>query len=213
MSGFLMGSLKNKNMKAINFNESVKAVVVNADFFVNVCKVHTASLASIEYEGVEKLPKKLGINGVVTSHTTAQCQLYYPYEKAVNNRLKKQGSEANFVAQPLNWGQWFIYDLLIENKGELYLRFYHYKGAQSKTTYFVNGRAATETETALIKAYKAQRSYNSNTQSDAGLDENQVSPRNKNVKDIICLTAGKCQYHRSEKPTYIEVGANVQAAK
>lgn len=200
-------------MKAINFNESVNAVVVNADFFVNICNVHTASLASIEYEGVEKLPKKLGINGVVTSHTTAQCQLLYSYENAVNNRLEKQGSESNFVAQSLPWGRWFVDNLLIEHKGELYLRFYGYKGAQSETTYFVDGRDATETETALIKAYKAQRSHNSNTQSEAGLDDNQVSPRNKNVKDIICLTAGKCQYHRSEKPTYIEVGANVQVER
>lgn len=185
-------------MKAINKNnESVNVVVINSSLLSGADTIQGGAFAHIEYEGVEKLPKKLGIGGIVTKHTEGIVQMKYSYENAVNNRLERQGDERTFEAQGLPFGQWFIPNFLIAHKGEMYLRFYLVKGSNLETSYFVDGKPANENETALIKAYKAQRE--SNTQSAAGLTENQVKPCALSCANLITLDCGTFHYRRTEE--------------
>lgn len=157
-------------------------------------KVHAASFAHVEYIGIEKCPKKLGICGVVTKNVVGRVQLFYNYENAVNNRLEQNGSERNFNAQSLAWGEWLIPNKLIAHNGEIYVRMYTFNGGELQTTYFVNNRPATEDEVELIKAWKESKSRTSKTQENAGLNENQVKPFNVNVKNILKLESGECHY-------------------
>lgn len=186
-------------MKSNNNTQRVSTLVIN-NSIIEANQIAGGSFAKIEYDGIEKLPKKLGIVGEVTKHAEGVVQMKYSYENAVNNRLEKQGDERTFEAQGLPFGQWFIPNLLIAHKGEMYLRFYTFKGGNIETTYKVNGREATAEETALIKAYKAQRSANgSNTQSTSGLNENQVRPCSVKVANIIGIDCGEYHYRRTSK--------------
>lgn len=183
-------------MKSNNNTQRVSTLVINSSILA-ADTIGCGEFAHIEYDGIEKLPKKLGIVGEVTKHAEGCVQMRYSYENAVNNRLEKQGDERTFEAQSLPFGQWFIPNLLIAHKGEMYIRCYTFKGGNIETSYKVNGRAATAEETALIKAYKAQRSANgSNTQSAEGLTENQVRPMSIKVANIIALDCGKYHYRR-----------------
>ena len=186
-------------MKAINTNNyEFATLVINSSLLDAADIIQNGSFARIEYNGIEKLPKKLGIVGVVTKHTEGIVQMKYSYENAVNNRLEKQGDERNFKAQGLPFGRWFIPNMLIAYKGEMFIRFYTFKGGKLETTYFVDGRKATENETALIKAYKAQRAE-SKTQSESGLNENQVKPCALKCDNLIALDCGEYHYRRNDK--------------
>ena len=44
--------------------------------------------------------------GRVKKITITPMQFGYSYENAVNNRLDRQGCEANFEAEALSWGAW-----------------------------------------------------------------------------------------------------------
>jgi hypothetical protein len=199
-------------MKSNNINnKSVATLVINSSILA-AHAIGCGEFAHIEYDGIEKLPKKLGIVGEVTKHAEGCVQMRYSYESAVNNRLQKQGDERTFVAQSLPFGEWFIPNLLIAHKGEMFIRCYTFKGGNIETTYFVNGRAATTEETALIKAYKAQRSANgSNTQSAEGLTENQVRPMSIKVANLIALDCGSYHYRRSAE-SLAEANAAAESA-
>jgi hypothetical protein len=179
-------------------------IVINTSLLAAVESVKPATFAHIEYESTEKLPKYLGL-GIVTKRTSGNVQLRYNYENAVNNRLEKAGLERTFEAQSLPWGQWFIPNLIITHKDETYLRFYSFKGAEMNVTYFVDGHEATPEELAIIKDYKKAHAKESNAQSAAGLEENQVKPCNVNTKNIIAFSCGQYKYERQEHEQLAEV--------
>ncbi len=154
--------------------------------------------AHIEYKAEEKLPKKLGM-GVVTKRVVGEVQLNYDYQTAVNNRLQKQGGERTFNALSLPWGQWEVANKVITHKGERYLRFYTFKGGQMSTTYYVDGRPATDAEVATIKAYKATKSTASARQGAEGLVENQVCPKNVKFDGIEVLECGEWVYNKATR--------------
>ena len=185
-------------MKKQTKNYEFENMVINASLIDGADVIQSGAFAKIVYDGIEKLPKKLGINGVVTKKTEGMVQMLYSYENAVNNRIEKQGGERNFVAQGLPFGQWFVPNFLISHKGEMYLRFYTFKGGKLETTYFVDGKPATENETMLITAYKNQRNASSGTQASAGLTANQVKPCALNTKNLISLDCGSFHYKRND---------------
>jgi hypothetical protein len=151
-------------------------------------------IATITYQTIVKLPKKYGIDGVVTKTAKMQCQLNYDYRNAVNNRLEKQGDEREFVAQSLPWGQWVEGQVnkLIEHKGdELYLRIYIMKNAKSEKAYFVNGVPATQEQISIIKVYESSKYRPIGTQAEVGLVENQVMPKDIKLSNILELKVDK----------------------
>lgn len=170
---------------------------INASLLKFVSDTKGAPFAHLMYEKLEKLPKYLGIEGVVTKVAEGICQLNFEYEKAVNEHLKKHGLEPNFKSKALPWGKWFVNNLIIEHKGEYYLRYYLLKNNKFKETYYINGRLATEEESAKIKEHNSKGYSDSKTQNEKGLVYDQVTPRTVKFSNIISLKCGET-YNRNE---------------
>jgi hypothetical protein len=150
-------------------------------------------IATITYQTIVKIPKKYGIDGVVTKQAKMQCQLNYDYANAVNNRLEKQGDEREFESKSMAWGAWVKgqENKLKEHKGELYLRIYLMKNAKSEKAYFVNGVPATQEQISIIKVYESSKYRPIGTQAEVGLVENQVMPKDIKLSNILELKVDK----------------------
>jgi len=164
------------------------------NLFQLVSEINGCKIAHIEYNGTEKCPKGLGLGGVVTKVVRGDVQVNFSYENAVNNRLQKQGDTPTFVSGSLPYGSWVVPNKIFIHKGEHYLRFYALKGSVMTTEYFVNGKAATQQEVAIIKAWKKSQNKTSDKQAAYGLTENQVCPRNIKFANIISFKCGDINY-------------------
>ena len=122
-------------------------------------------------------------------------QLNYNYERAVNNRLQKEGKEPNFTAQSLPWGEWLLPNKIIVHKGSAYLRMYDFKGGVKSKSYYIDGNLATTEEIKVIKEYEESKNKPSNTQQ--GL-ENEVKPTVVNLDSLISLKCDIIDYNRDE---------------
>lgn len=154
--------------------------------------VKGCKFANITFVSDSGIPQYvLGKGFKVSNITRTDCQLNYSYENAVNNRLAKQGDEKNFTAQSLPYGSWVVgqENKLIEHKGNLYLRYYDVKNADRATMWLVNGRKANAEEFDKIMDYlkKKKEKSDSNTQTNVGLVENQVKPKNVKLCNILKL--------------------------
>ena len=162
-------------------------------------RVKGCQFANILYIADGGIPQKvLGKGSVVTKIVRTNCQLNYSYERAVNNRLEKQGDERDFVAKSLPWGDWVKgqENKLIEYKGKLYLRYYDVANADTKSVWFVNGRIATPEEFMKIVEYLKSTNTQSKTQAEVGLVENQVKPKVIKVENILCLNVNNEEWIR-----------------
>lgn len=163
--------------------------------------VRGCQFANLTYVTDGGIPKKV-INGNVTKMVHTTCQVNFDYEKAVNNRLEKQGDERTFTALSLPWGSWVngFENKLIEHKGNLYLRYYDVANAKTKSLWFVDGRLATEDELFAIMEYLVtKKKPSSNRQADAGLVENQVSPKVVKVENILRFAVNGVEYHKEHQ--------------
>jgi hypothetical protein len=152
--------------------------------------VKGCQFANIMFVADGGIPKKV-INGNVQKLVSTRVQINYSYENAVNNRLAKQGEERTFVAQSLPWGSWVKgqENKLIEHKGNLYLRYYEYKGADYRQMWFVDGVEANPIQFRAIIDYleSKKKKSSSNRQTESGLTENQVKPKLAKVSEILKL--------------------------
>jgi hypothetical protein len=78
---------------------------------------------------------------------------------------------------------------LIEHKGNLYLRYYEYKGADYRQMWFVDGVEANPIQFRAIIDYleSKKKKSSSNRQTESGLTENQVKPKLAKVSEILKL--------------------------
>lgn len=128
--------------------------------------------------------------GRVQKLTITPMQFGYDYETAVNNRLAREGKEANFSADKLPWGSWVegMRNKVIEHKDMLYLRTYCVRNAKPRTFYLLDGHLANVEEYAEFSQW-LKPSSTSAKQSDAGLaEEFQVKPRDYKFKSIVAIT-------------------------
>lgn len=128
--------------------------------------------------------------GRVQKFTITPMQFGYDYERAVNNRLAREGKEANFSAEKLPWGSWRKgwENKVIEYKDMLYLRTYCVRNARPRTYYLLDGHLASAEEYAMFAPY-LKSSSSSAKQEDAGLaEEFQVKPRDYKFKSIVAIT-------------------------
>lgn len=162
-------------------------------FIKDLASEKGCTFCNIIYKSDMKAPKKLGL-GKVEKVVELNGQFNYDYETAVNNRLEKEGKPRSFNAQSLPWGTWLYPNKVIENKGLFYVRFYCVKNHYPDVEYIVNGRPATESEVATIKAWQSTLSKGSATQSASGLTDNQVEPRDVELDNIITFKCGGICY-------------------
>lgn len=128
--------------------------------------------------------------GRVQKLTITPMQFGYDYERAVNNRLAREGKEANFSAEKLPWGEWLKgwENKVLEYKDMLYLRTYCVRDARPRTFYLLDGHLASTEEYAHFAPY-LKASSTSAKQSNAGLvEEFQVKPRDYKFKSIVAIT-------------------------
>lgn len=128
--------------------------------------------------------------GRVQKFTITPMQFGYDYETAVNNRLARDGKEANFTADKLPWGQWLdgMRNKVISHKDMLYLRTYCVRNARPRTFYLLDGYLASVEEYNEFAPYLKQSSL-SDKQSAHGLeDEFQVKPRDYKFSSLVAIT-------------------------
>lgn len=126
--------------------------------------------------------------GRVQKVSATHMQFNFCYENAVNNRLIKSGSEGDFVAESLPWGEWVLPNKVITHKDTLYLRTYNVKGAKPRSFFFLDGRLATPEQYAEFSQYFKPCKPTSNRQTEAGLTENQVKVKNFKFSSILRLS-------------------------
>jgi len=164
--------------------------------------VKGCKFADITYFADGGIPQKVLGKGVIVSKIVrTNCQLNYSYEKAVNNRLEKQGDERVFVAQSLPWGEWLVPNKIITHNGTLYLRYYDVANAETKSLWFVNGRPATAEEFAKILEYLREKKAKSEnkTQTAVGLVENQVKPKVVKFENIMRLVVNGKEWQKENE--------------
>jgi len=116
----------------------------------------------------------------------ANRQINYNYENAVNNRLEKQGLNANFVSDKLPWGKWLYPNKIIVHNGEFYLRTYSVRNSNKDTKYLLDDKIATKEQIDEFKPYLKDNENDSDKQKKCGLEvEFQVKPKVFNIKNII----------------------------
>lgn len=128
--------------------------------------------------------------GRVQKFTITPMQFNYDYEKAVNNRLSKEGKEANFTADKLPWGSWVegMRNKVITHKDMMYLRTYCVRNAKPRTYYLLDGHLASVEEYKEFSPY-LKPSSTSSKQSEAGLDEEfQVKPRDYKYSSLVAVS-------------------------
>ena len=182
--------MANISVNLVNLSEKEQ------DLINSISSLEGCKFAHVVTETSVKIPKKYGIVGEVTKVTDKMVQLNYNYERAVNNRLQKEGKEPNFTAQSLPWGEWLLPNKIIVHKGSAYLRMYDFKGGVKSKSYYIDGNLATTEEIKVIKAYEESKNKPSNTQQ--GL-ENEVKPTVVNINSLISLKCDIIDYNRDEK--------------
>lgn len=128
--------------------------------------------------------------GRVKKFTITPMQFGYDYETAVNNRLRKEGKEADFSADKLPWGSWVdgMRNKVITHKDMLYMRTYCVRNARPRTYYLLDGYLASTEEYKEFAPF-LKPSSTSAKQSEAGLaEEFQVKPRDYKFSSLVAVT-------------------------
>jgi len=170
------------------------------NFIENVKSVKAGTIANVLYESEKKTPAKVGL-GTITKRTEVRVQMRYSYENAVNNHIERNGGERDFKALSLPWGQWVegCENLLIEHKGNYYLRMYLFSKSEPKTMLLNSeGQPLSADEAKRYWEWENGLSKGSERQSEKGLsDEYQVKPFAPNVENIISFTCGAINYSKA----------------
>lgn len=128
--------------------------------------------------------------GRVQKFSITPMQVGYDYEKAVNNRLAREGKEANFTADKLPWGSWVegMRNKVITHKDMLYMRTYCVRNAKPRTYFLLDGHLASVEEYKQFAPF-LKLSSTSAKQSEAGLaEEFQVKPRDYKFSSLVAVT-------------------------
>lgn len=166
---------------------------VSVKDFAAIMTAQTSTLAAMNTTTAIKVNKKSRISGIkfedgfkgeVFKAATIVANVGISYENTVNNRLVREEKENNFSAEALPWGQfWNDSKVIVEHKGELYLRYYPEMNAAAKhdksTLIYADGTPLTSEEVALLAEYTAAPS----TSSRQGLD-NEVKVRTIKIANI-----------------------------
>ena len=86
------------------------------------------------------------------------------YENATNNKLARNGEEANFEAEKPKGMTWEHYPFILrsdKNPDQKYLRMQYYSNTKVKSLYLVNGKLATPQQVETIKAFSPKSNSDS----------------------------------------------------
>ena len=179
----------------------MEAIQITREQFVNYVINNCTSkgrLVSVTLNTEPKMNKGRGANlnpyyGRVNKVSTASYRFNSDYEQTINNRLKKEGKEANFVAEPMSGRVWLdINKLECHENGTIYLRLYQNKNACRKSIYYIDGREATPNEIAEIKKWLTKQTH-PQKQIRHGLT-NLYEVRSPKIDNIVSITMNKTKF-------------------
>lgn len=124
----------------------------------------------------------------ITTYTNAI--LGVDYQNCVNNRLERNGCEANYIADaPKGKKHYnaFFYQSLTD-EGTFYLKIGMYKNTKTASRFVIDGHDATSEEVALLQTFIPAKNTTCQKQADAGLDTSEqysiVTPKANNVLSV-----------------------------
>lgn len=113
-----------------------------------VKRSNNGSFRSMEWES--EVPVKSALKGqhTVTKRTKAQVRFGVSYDHMASVQNKRISGELPGMNQGLRWGQWKdgYENLVIEHKGNHYLRCSLFPGARSNTQYLLDGQPVSKDE-------------------------------------------------------------------
>jgi hypothetical protein len=127
--------------------------------------------------------------GRVQKFTITPMQFGYDYETAVNNRLAREGKEANFTADKLPWGSWGegMKNKIIVHNDNYYLRTYCIPDKKIQRIFLIDGRLATANEIEELENW-LKPAEKSEKQKNAGLSaEKEVKPRTYQFGNLLSV--------------------------
>ena len=119
------------------------------------------------------------------------------YEERIIEAFIQDGSAGGIRADKLPWGEWSVFNKVIEYKGNYYVRCYVNQSnpLDSSVSYYVNGKRATEDEVETIKKFTPNKPEGSKRQFDEGLDYGKhIIPLNIDFGKIIQIKVGETTY-------------------
>lgn len=130
------------------------------------------------------------VNRVKKITTYTNAILGVDYQNCVNNRLERNGYEANYIADaPKGKKHYnaFFYQSLAD-EGTFYLKIGMYKNTTAKSRYVIDGHNATANELETLKTFLQTKPTTCQKQADAGLDTSEqysiVTPKASNVLSV-----------------------------
>ncbi len=123
------------------------------------------------------------------------------YQNAVNNRLTRNGNEANYQSEAPKGKKHYNAFFYQSLDGEtFYLKIGMYKNTTCKSTYTIDGHEATQSEIEALKPFLQSKSANVQKQQEAGLNEAEqyhiVAPKASNVLKITAKYGKQTIYQR-----------------
>lgn len=115
------------------------------------------------------------------------------YQNVVNNRLTRNGNEANYKSEAPKGKKHYNAFFYQSLDGEtFYLKIGMYKNTTCHSILFLDGQPATPTQIEQIKPFLQTKSNNVQKQQEAGLNDTEqyhiVAPKTSNVLKITCGT-------------------------
>lgn len=152
----------------------------------------TANEISVVTYGEAKMNKKgnpffakEGRSFVAVNEVTKRTKVTYDfggdYETRVNEALVADGSNGTFNASGLPWGEWAEYGKIIRNGEKLYIRVYINRDNKAETTFYVDGKQATDEQVNTIKEFTPEKKEKAKQANEGLVAEKQVIP---NVVDF-----------------------------
>jgi len=173
--------------------ENQKEIIgVSKDQMIEVLRGVTSAVpATVTTLTIEKMNKKNNpyLDRVIKK-TISNVFINYDYQKAVNNRLVKEGKEADFVAKPRVWGTRVQGTPLVEHNNAFYVSLGYLTKNSPKVEYRMDGEIIDKS---VFQEFLPAASK-SNTQ---GLD-NDVVVRDVQVENVYELKVAGKIYQRND---------------
>lgn len=161
------------------------AKITTTDLMNVLANLKGGTIATLTSLTEVDMPNILG--GKVYKWCKQSVQVGSSYENSVNNRLERLGYYRNFTSGRLRWGRWLVLNRIIVHRGQYYARVMKVANTNEQVIYFINGRQATQAESAIIKRYDTLTF--SQRQAHYGLTNRQTQVRNYHIENILALTA------------------------
>lgn len=116
------------------------------------------------------------------------------YEDRVNEALVADGSNGTFKAGALAWGEWEVQGRVIRNGEKLYVRVYVKNDSKPDVSYFVNGKAATKEQIAIIRDFTPEKKASSKQLEEGLAEEKQIIPNNVDFDKIVSIEIDGIEY-------------------